>query len=274
MNKRLNFLSIVLFGLALVTHVINTEGFSAIPQTKESIKIEYIAHASFRIHSPAGQRIIVDPYGSQIWLGYNYPKGLKADAVLITHPHYDHDGGTSRGGSFPFPKTMRVLRDPGQYAIGDIAVKGVKGKHADPYGKEFGQINTIWVIDIAGLRIAHVGDNGPISPAAIKEMGRVDILMLPIDGVYHILKETEIQAIFKALNPKVIVPMHYQIPELEHSPDHPKNLGPIDPWVKGKKNVLRLESNERQFALRTLPERRQIVVFQHSPQVTKGEETK
>jgi len=184
-----------------------------------------------------------------IWLGYDFPKDMETDAVLITHPHYDHDAGQSRGRPFPGPEKIQVLRDPGRYIIGDISIQDVKGKHADPYGKEFGQINTIWVIEAAGLRIAHIGDNGPLSKEAIENIGGVDILMIPIDAFYHILKEAELQSIFDALNPKVIIPMHYQIPELEPAPDRPKNLGPIGPWLKGKKNFLRLENNERHLNL-------------------------
>ncbi|MFQ5788203.1 MAG: MBL fold metallo-hydrolase [Thermodesulfobacteriota bacterium] len=289
MNKRFHFLRGVVLLLPLLTSAINTELVSSVPavggiqkkspsvstvgssdsQDNRPIKIEYIAHASFRIHSPDGKRIIIDPYASQIWLGYNFPKDLATDAVLITHPHYDHDAGQSRGRPFPWPKRIRVLRDPGKYAVGDISIQGVKGKHADPYGKEFGQINTIWVMNIAGLRIAHLGDNGPLSNDAIEKIGRVDILMIPIDALYHILKEVEIQAILSALNPKVIIPMHYQIPELEPSLDNPKNLGPIDPWLKDKKNVLRLENNEHYFTRKTLPEQKQFIVFKHSPHVTK-----
>ena len=287
MNMRFRSPRCIVLVLSLFTCV-NTEPLSSVPvvagiqrksaspgtvsgsitQDDRHIKVEYIAHASFRIHSPHGKRIIIDPYGSQIWLGYDFPKDLGTDAVLITHPHYDHDAGQSRGRPFPWPEKIRVLREPGKYIIGDISIQGVKGKHADPYGKEFGQINTIWVIEAAGLRIAHLGDNGPLGKEAIENIGRVDILLLPIDALYHILKEAEIQAIFDALNPKVIIPMHYQIPELETSPDRPKNLGPIAPWLKGKKNVLRLENNERRFTLKTLPEQRQMILFKHSPQVT------
>lgn len=260
----------ILFMFVAVIACQQSENRGSITQDDKQIKVEYIAHACFRIHSPEGKQIIIDPYGSQIWLGYNFPKNLETDAVLITHPHYDHDGGQSRGKPFPWSEEMQVLRDPGEYAIGDISIQGVKGKHADPYGKEFGQINTIWVIKIAGLRIAHIGDNGPISDEAIGNIGKVDILMLPIDGLYHILKEVEIQAIFAALAPKVIIPMHYQIPELELSADSPKNLGPITPWLEGKENVLQLENNEHHFSLKTLPEHKQVIVFKHSPQVTRA----
>ncbi len=163
MNMRFRSLRYIVLVLTLFTYV-NTEPLSSrraaagmqrkssspgrvsgsITRDDRQIKVEYIAHASFRIQSPHGKRIIIDPYGSQIWLGYDFPKDLGTDAVLITHPHYDHDAGQSRGRPFPWPEKIRVLREPGKYIIGDISIQGVKGKHADPYGKEFGQINTIW----------------------------------------------------------------------------------------------------------------------------------
>jgi L-ascorbate metabolism protein UlaG (beta-lactamase superfamily) len=54
---------------------------------------------------------------------------------------------------------------PGVYRFGEISVSGIEGKHAEPYGKEFGQTNTIWLLEVAGLRIVHIGDNGPITEA-------------------------------------------------------------------------------------------------------------
>jgi glyoxylase-like metal-dependent hydrolase (beta-lactamase superfamily II) len=56
------------------------------------VALESIAHACFRIHSASGARILIDPYASRGWLGYDFPRGLATDAILITHPHYDHDG--------------------------------------------------------------------------------------------------------------------------------------------------------------------------------------
>ena len=57
------------------------------------VDIEYIGHASFVIESPNGVRIVIDPFNSNRWLGFRYPEsvGKPADAVLVTHPHYDHD---------------------------------------------------------------------------------------------------------------------------------------------------------------------------------------
>ena len=230
------------------------------------VAIEYIGHAAFRMHSPGGTRIIVDPFASRVWLGYDFPDSLETDAVLITHPHYDHDAGGRMGRPFPWGPDVTVYRDPGSHMIGDVAVQGFRGKHADPYGMEFGQINTLWVLEVAGIRIAHLGDNGPLTEANVAELGRVDVLMMPIDGVYHILAAEEIEANLAALSPRVLIPMHYRLPDLETDPESPSDLGPIDPWLDGRTNVQRLSGHVGVLSREALP-LNAIVVFAHSPEV-------
>src|SRR5437867_2626365 len=135
---------------------------SSYGHAQDSVTLEYIAHACFRVTSPSGKQLLIDPYASRVWLGYDFPPNLRADAVLISHPHYDHDGGEAMHRPVPWPPKTLVLRQPGTNQIGDIRVIGYAGKHADPWGKEFGQSNTIWLIEVAGLRIVHLGDNGPL----------------------------------------------------------------------------------------------------------------
>jgi L-ascorbate metabolism protein UlaG (beta-lactamase superfamily) len=231
------------------------------------VAIESIAHACFRIHSAAGSRILIDPYASRVWLGYDFPQELAADAVLITHPHFDHDGGEFIGREVPWTPETCVLREPGSYTVADFHIIGIRGKHADPWGKEFGQKNTIWRIGVDGLRIAHLGDNGPLTDDNVRDLGRVDILMVPIDAREHILKNAEVEAIRRTLQPLVLIPMHYRNPNLEHSTDSPRGLGPIDPWLADQNNVTRLKSNYTIFTTSSLTAPERIVVFQHSPKV-------
>jgi hypothetical protein len=70
---------------------------------RAQVTLEYIAHAAFVIEAD-GTRLVIDPYNGARWLGYEFPEGVEADAVAITHPHYDHDAGyylagTQRSGS-------------------------------------------------------------------------------------------------------------------------------------------------------------------------------
>lgn len=235
---------------------------------RSKVDIEYIAHASFRI-TYKNSILLLDPYADKIWLGYDFPKGITADAIFSTHPHYDHDGGQFRGYTPYWKDKIPFHQDPGNYTIGDFKITGVKGKHCDPYGKEFDQKNTIWKITVGGLTIAHLGDNGPMTAQNYTDLGSVDILLVAIDSHYHILKKDELEIVLKTLDPKVIVPMHYRIPELEADADKPKNLGEIEPWLVDKENVLRLDGNTHSFHQDLFEQNTQILVFKHDASITR-----
>ena len=232
-----------------------------------TVTIEYIAHACFRLTSPVGKQVLIDPYASRVWLGYDFPPNIHADAVLISHPHYDHDGGEAMRRRVPWATNTLVLRQPGTNQIGDIRVIGYAGKHADPWGKEFGQSNTVWLVQVADLRIVHLGDNGPLRDDTIRELGRVDVLMMPIDSQFHILKADQIAAIRSQLSPRILIPMHYRHADLETSPEKPELLGGIEEWAKRESSVRYLDSHRQEFSVGTLPKKPEVLIFKHSPLV-------
>ncbi len=234
----------------------------------DQVGIEYIAHSCFRLYAPDGTRILIDPWASRVWVGYDLPKSIltdPVDAVFITHPHYDHDAGEFMGRRVKWPPGAQVIRDPGRYAVGGVQVTGIAGKHAAGHGMEFGQKNTMFVFEIAGLRIAHLGDNEPLSNLAVDALGRVDILMMPIDAQEHLLKHHEVEAMQRAVRPRVLIPMHYRHPDIETDLDTPAHLGTIDPWLARQANVHRLDGHTAVFSTPALPPQTQLVVFRHSP---------
>ena len=87
--------------------------FQTLPAAKEAsggVTLEYVAHACFRVISPSGASVLVDPYESRWWLGYDFPDDLPpTDAVLISHPHSDHDGGRSAGRKLPWSPDTLVI---------------------------------------------------------------------------------------------------------------------------------------------------------------------
>ena len=231
-----------------------------------SVTIEYLAHASFIVTGPEGERILIDPYQSRVWLGYDFPEGVTADAVLVTHPHYDHDAGVFRGAESPWPDTP-TFREPGVHAVGSTRVVGVEGKHADPYGKEFGQLNTIFVLETAGIRIAHLGDNGPLTPENVREIGPVDVLMIAGDALYHIVSPEATDAAIEALQPSIVIPMHYRIPELELDADSPSDLGEVGPWLEGRGPVEMVGRETVVLTADDIDGARRILVLEHSPRI-------
>jgi len=88
--------------------------------------------------------------------------------------HHDplaHRSGAYTAAAWPAsrpgaPAQAPVLRAKGAYAVGDLRVTGIEGRHANPGGREFGATNTLWLIETGGLRIAHLGDTGPLSEAS------------------------------------------------------------------------------------------------------------
>ncbi len=266
--------SFLLAPLVVVAFMPVCAGAQDARRENRAVTIEYIAHACFRVTSPSGKQVLIDPYASRVWLGYDFPPNVHADAVLISHPHYDHDGGEAMRRPVPWSSETLVLRHPGTNQIGDITVVGHAGKHADPWGKEFGQINTIWRLNVADLHIVHLGDNGPLKDDTIRAIGRVDVLMMPIDSQFHILKADQIASIRSQLTPPILIPMHYRHDDLETSPDRPEQLGGIDDWAKGEANVRYLDSYKYEFSYATLPKKPAVVIFKHSPLVKPPPKTK
>lgn len=224
----------------------------------EEAALKYVAHACFQLVSPQGVRVVIDPYNSNRWLGYHFPEGVAADVVLTTHPHYDHDAAYYWGADTP------VLRAPGSYVFGDVKIEGVRGVHAGPYGKEFEQRNTIWAIETAGVRIVHVGDNGPLNPDMRNALGRADVLLAPVDDLDHILTRSEVREMQQQLRASVLIPMHYRLEALSPLP---KSVGPIDEWLTQSSGVKRFETNQITLADGTLPAESAIWVVPPSPDV-------
>lgn len=238
----------------------------AVGQTNE-VDVTYIAHASFLI-SYDGFTLLVDPFADTTWIGYRFPPNIIANAALITHPHYDHDGGRFRGKTPYWEDKMPIYENVGEFQVGPFKITGVKGKHSDPYGKEFDQKNVIWIIEVAGLKLVHLGDNGPLTTENYQQIGKPDILFAPIDETFHILQEDELRTVLLNLNPNILVPMHYRLPDLE-KPGSPKNLGDIAPYLIGKKGVSRLEGNMKKFSRPTLKNESATIVFQHHSKVVR-----
>ncbi|HJO38507.1 MAG: MBL fold metallo-hydrolase [Vicinamibacterales bacterium] len=138
------------------------------------------------------------------------------------------------------------------------------GRHADPYGREFGQLNTIWVVEAGGLRVAHLGDNVPLTGAMADAIGDVDVLLIPVDDQDHILTAAEVDLLRERLAPRVTVPMHYRLTSLS---DLPASVGPIDDWLSRQRNVRRLESHWATLSAETLPAAPSVWAFQPSPAV-------
>ena len=80
-------------------------------------------------------------------------------------------------------------------------------------------------------------------------------------------KEEETKEVIAAIAPKIVVPMHYRINELESNAEHPVNLGGIEDYFTNRMNVIWLESNSVQLSKSDLPDQLKYMVFKHSDAV-------
>ena len=118
----------------------------------------------------------------------------------------------------------------------DVHVRNISTYHDNTKGMQHGK-NAIFVIDMDGLHIVHLGDLGHLlSERQVKEIGPVDILMIPVGGVYT-LNGTEAKKVVEQLKPKqYILPMHYGTKAFTDL------LGPEE-FLDEQKNVQKLPNN-------------------------------
>lgn len=191
--------------------------------SNDTPKIEYIAHASFRITDGDKSSLVIDPFNSRIWLGYSYPKDLDADAVLITHPHFDHDA------SYYFDAATPVYREPVTVKIGRMSVRGIATEHdgaEDMKASGRNPMNTVWVINAGGKTVLHLGDTRPLTDGEIALIGPVDVILT------NLVDAEEVARMKSAFNAATIIPMHYKLPSL--APEGGSGLDTLDQWAKKK----------------------------------------
>src|SRR6202020_2547691 len=85
--------------------------------------------------------------------------------------------------------------------IKDVKIRNVQTFHDDSNGMKRGK-NGVWIIEADGLKIVHMGDLGhQLSDAQIKAIGEVDVLLIPVGGVYTI-NGIDAQKVVEQLKPR------------------------------------------------------------------------
>ncbi|MBP7768755.1 MBL fold metallo-hydrolase [Candidatus Woesebacteria bacterium] len=168
--------------------------------------ITYHGHSCFKLRGRRGT-VVTDPYDAAV--GLTLPS-LTADMVTVSHDHYDHNASSKVKGTARRERPF-VIDKPGEYEVGGISIFGVPSFHDANKGVERGP-NSIFTILLDDLRICHLGDLGHEVDAQLQEdIGSVDILLIPVGGVYTINPEKAVKVI-RSLEPSIVIPMHYKTP--------------------------------------------------------------
>src|SRR3954468_15779670 len=182
--------------------------FRRVAAKAEEVAITYVGHSTYYIDTPGGVRIATDYNGA-------YRTGRLPDVATMNRAHGTHYT------LFPDPKIAHVLHgwgEAGQPAkirlrTGDVLIRNVTSDIRRYFGEDFGgpmirDGNSIFIFEVAGLCIGHLGHlHHRLDDSHFAAIGRIDILMVPIDGTYTMSLDG-ISDITRRLRASVVLPMH------------------------------------------------------------------
>lgn len=214
------------------------------------MKLKFLAHAAFLFTADSGTKILIDPYDPNGFNGAMQYKPIedKADAVVITHDHADHNYIS------PQNKTTKIIKQAGIYKVNDIAIYGIEVFHDKKSGKERGK-NIIFILQIDDIVICHLGDLGhSLDQATLKNIGKIDVLLTPVGGIFTI-DHKEATEIMQQLQPRICIPMHFKTPKINFP------LAPVDDFIANKNNVKKFSDAEIILNKESLPDSLQIFIL-------------
>ncbi len=180
----------------------------AIPASLKSdeVRINYVGHSTFLIESPRGMKIATD------YNDYVKPRALP-DIVTMNYAHSTHFTDN------PEPGIKHVLRGwgsspdkPARHDLnaGDVRVRNVPTNiRSYMSGGTERHGNSIFIFELANLCIAHLGHlHHTLNQQQLNEMGRVDVVLFPVDGGVTLDHDGMIE-VLQALKAPLVIPMHF-----------------------------------------------------------------
>ena len=171
----------------------------------KQVRVTYIAHSSFLIETPGGASAVTD------YNGIHVPASVP-DIVTMNNSHETHYTDD------PNPEIRFSLRGWSEeigaaFANHDVRFKDLRifnvptniGEYGDPTGNG----NSIFVFEISGLCIAHLGHlHHVLTKKQLRKLGRIDVLFVPVDGGMTITHPQAL-AVIEQISPRLVVPMHF-----------------------------------------------------------------
>jgi L-ascorbate metabolism protein UlaG (beta-lactamase superfamily) len=148
--------------------------------------------------------VVTDPYDHKS-VGFS-PLKLRGEIVTVSHDAPGHNFVTSVKGR------TRVINGPGEFEIGGVFITGVQTNRKSKRSKNELR-NTLYVFDYDGITVAHLGDLQSVpNQTEIENLGGVNVVLVPVGGGKG-LNASKAAEIVSLLEPGIVIPMHYQVPE-------------------------------------------------------------
>ena len=240
------------------------------PPRDGPVEIAYYGSSAFRITSPNGVSVMIDPWRNHPsrrwdWYFHDFPV-TATDIGTSTHAHFDHDA--------LHRLDAHVLLDRliGRYAFSDMTLHGIADKHEtdsscaiydykkiheafhgtsiEPPDNPRSWDQCLIVVETGGLRIVHWGDNHHNPPPEVwNALGRIDIAPLPVDNSQHVMGFPMTEHIIERLRPHVVIPRHYYIWDVLQ---RQSTLQSAEPWVDAREVVEKMTGPRREYAIRDI----------------------
>ncbi len=204
------------------------------------MRIRWHGHACFEV---AGSTIIVtDPHDGKS-IGIRPPRA-KADIILISHDHFDHNYKNAVAG-----EDSAIVSEPVMTVDRGVRIEGVEAFHDCQKGAKRGKV-VIFRFELDGFSFCHLGDLGHVlDEATVERLAGVDFLFVPVGDVFTVGPEDALRVV-EMIRPRVAVPMHYRTQGLSLS------IRPLQDFLRlvGKSIVMKV-GNEVDFGREDLPEK-------------------
>ena len=215
------------------------------------VGIQWLGYSCFYVHSPGGVAVVTDPFDPKA-TGLRSPD-TGAHLVTVSSPTPAHN----------FVQAVHSFKD--EVTLKPLELKVLQGEASRQGDTQIQPIpmgdSTAYVIESGPLRIAHLGSiRHPLTPAQIKALGAIDILMIPVgEG----LSPKQAVAITKAIKPMIVLPMAYSTRDMEGPA---AKLRPVDDFISASPYaVTRKDSDVMMMSRADLPPDTEIYLLHHRP---------
>lgn len=222
------------------------------PAPPDTVRISYVGHSMFLIRTEDDLSIVTD------YNGYLGPTAFLPDVVTMNRAHSSHWTEAVAG----IPHVLRGWSEdkfgvPADHhlELGEVLIRNVSTDI-----RSFGAVeehgNSIFVFEAAGLCIAHLGHlHQEPNDRQYAALGRVDVLMVPVDGSYT-MDQATMTRVATRLRSSLVLPMHWFTPSR------------MDAFLAGMSDhflILRAEDSEITVSLDSLPPQPTVLVLDSAP---------